>query len=200
MKKELTKQPTFEITLANYKRYIEAIANSFGQDKYKEDLKQEGSLGLLDAYNRYDETKGPFNQYAMVYIRDNMRKFLSNNARTIRLPNNVLWTDEDLSYLSTISLQTTLGVNGGIIEDVIPADEETISYDTSILKSLLRYLKPDDLELIKLKYNLTDDGEEMTNTEIGKLYGTTPENIRIKLMRIMRILKENTGNYDRSNY
>lgn len=187
--KELKKYNTFEETLKAYDRYLMRCASSFNQDKYFDDFIQCGSIGLHDSYLKYDESMGPFHPFALTYIRGAMMRFISEQGRTIRIPNNMLWSDEDLRYLSTISLQTPIDEQGSTLEDLIPADEETISFDTSIVKSLLRCLDKDDLELISLKYNLADDGEQMTNEEIAKIYGCSRENIRQKLVRVMRKLR-----------
>ena len=56
-----------------------------------DDLVQEGSLGLLEAIDRYDASRGtPFDGYAGFRIRRAIRDALTNQARLIRLPKEVV--------------------------------------------------------------------------------------------------------------
>jgi RNA polymerase primary sigma factor len=56
-----------------------------------DDLVQEGSLGLLDAIDRYDACRGPeFNSYARFRVRRAIRNALTDQARLIRLPKQVV--------------------------------------------------------------------------------------------------------------
>ncbi len=56
-----------------------------------DDLVQEGSLGLLEAIDRYDSARGPdFAAFARFRIRRAMRNALTNQARLIRLPKQLV--------------------------------------------------------------------------------------------------------------
>ena len=56
-----------------------------------DDLVQEGSLGLLEAIDRYDPSRGmPFDGYARFRIRRAIRNALTDQARLIRLPKQVV--------------------------------------------------------------------------------------------------------------
>jgi RNA polymerase primary sigma factor len=56
-----------------------------------DDLVQEGSLGLLEAIDRYDARHGtPFDKYARFRIRRAIRNALTDQARLIRLPKQVV--------------------------------------------------------------------------------------------------------------
>ena len=56
-----------------------------------EDLVQEGALGLLEAIDRYDPSRGtPFDGYARFRIRRAIRNALTDQARLIRLPKQVV--------------------------------------------------------------------------------------------------------------
>ena len=56
-----------------------------------EDLIQEGSLGLLAAIDRYDPYRGPqFDSYARFQVRRAIRNALTERARLIRLPKQVV--------------------------------------------------------------------------------------------------------------
>jgi RNA polymerase sigma factor (sigma-70 family) len=52
-----------------------------------DDLMQEGDVGLLEAIDRYDATKGfRFSTYATWWIRQAMRRSIFNKGSTIRIP------------------------------------------------------------------------------------------------------------------
>src|SRR5437763_9565364 len=52
-----------------------------------EDLVQEGSIGLLDAIEHFDDTRGSdFDRYARFRIRRAIRNSLTEKSRVIRLP------------------------------------------------------------------------------------------------------------------
>ena len=56
-----------------------------------DDLVQEGSLGLLEAIDRHDASRGmPFDGYARFRIRRAIRNALTDQARLIRLPKQIV--------------------------------------------------------------------------------------------------------------
>lgn len=57
----------------------------------REDLVQEGNLGLLRAIEKFDSSRGaPFGAYAVWWVRQSARRALASQARTIRAPTTVL--------------------------------------------------------------------------------------------------------------
>ena len=55
-----------------------------------EDLINEGTMGLIDAVDRYDVNNGAkFSTYASLWIKQKIRRCLSNKSRTIRFPTHV---------------------------------------------------------------------------------------------------------------
>jgi len=56
-----------------------------------DDLVQEGALGLIDALDRYDRTRGvAFEAYARFRVRRAIRNALTDQARLVRLPKHVV--------------------------------------------------------------------------------------------------------------
>jgi RNA polymerase primary sigma factor len=56
-----------------------------------DDLVQEGSVGLLEAIDHYDSSRGPtFEPYARFRVRRAIRNALTDQARLIRLPKQVV--------------------------------------------------------------------------------------------------------------
>ena len=69
-------------------RFVISVAKSY-QNKGLSlvDLIQEGSLGILKAAQRYDETKGyKFISYAVWWIRQSIIHAISDQCRTVRIP------------------------------------------------------------------------------------------------------------------
>lgn len=74
---ELTQNQLFEenIKLVPY-AYSKLIRKSLTIKNNKEDIMQEGYLGLLYACKNFDENKGNFSTYATKYIVGTMKKFI----------------------------------------------------------------------------------------------------------------------------
>jgi RNA polymerase primary sigma factor len=71
---------------------IRSLARQYGSYGLPfDDLVQEGAIGLLEAIDRYDRCRGPaFEAYARFRIRRAMRNALTEQARLIRLPKQVV--------------------------------------------------------------------------------------------------------------
>jgi RNA polymerase primary sigma factor len=72
-------------------RFVISVAKAYagGSGDKLNDLINEGNLGLVEAAHDFDPSTGfKFISYAVWHVRKNMLKYLTNNSRTVRLPQN----------------------------------------------------------------------------------------------------------------
>jgi RNA polymerase sigma factor (sigma-70 family) len=184
---------TFEEILKANTRYIEIISNQYGQDQDTvKDLEQVGRIGLWTAYQRYDPTKEiPFIKYAVWYIKKEMTKFLAENGRTIRIPNNLVYDKNFVPTTLTTSLNTPINEDGGTLHDVIGSEVSEEENDYSSLKTALMSLKEKERILIEMYYGINTDNPPMNYREIGEALGTSRQNIEEKIKKALLKLKQN---------
>jgi RNA polymerase primary sigma factor len=73
------------------------------------DLVQEGTVGLIQAVDRFDWRRGRrFSTYAAWWIRQSIRRALTNDSRTIRLPSRVV-TKQLAARRAAATLAAALG-------------------------------------------------------------------------------------------
>lgn len=94
----------------------------------EDELIQEAALGLFDAATRYDYTKGfKFSTYAMWWINQKIRRFISNNGAAIRKPEYVMTNLSRVTKMET-ALTQKLGRTPTIRElaDALDESEEDV--------------------------------------------------------------------------
>lgn len=65
-------------------------SNGVGSILTLQDMVQEGNLGLMEAAERFDSTKGArFGTYAVYWVRQRILRSIADNSRVIRLPAHV---------------------------------------------------------------------------------------------------------------
>lgn len=106
----------------------------------REDLVQEGMLGLLEAIKRFDTKRGcHFVTYATWWIRARISTALKNTARTIRIPVYML---DDTARLIKAEKKFTA------TQGKVPTDEELAQ---------LTGFKPENIKVMKESKRLTPD-------------------------------------------
>jgi len=78
-----------EKELSQFKDYINLLAKKYNKNDYEEDLKQEGYIALILAYNRFNPEKGLFENYAKKYIKFSMLTFLNRKTNIIKKANSI---------------------------------------------------------------------------------------------------------------
>ena len=117
-------------------RFVVSVAKSYvrkGVDL--EDLVNEGNIGLIEAADRFDPTKGPkFISYAVWWIRRNVVAYSCDNSNTIRLPINK--SSAIIKLKKRLSLKEQELSRPATYEDLI--DEATTPNEVEVLENLMR--------------------------------------------------------------
>jgi RNA polymerase primary sigma factor len=110
-----------------------------------DDLVQEGSIGLLDAIDHYDARRGPgFETYARFRVRRAIRNALTDQARVIRLPKQVVERRRVLDQAEAAllargvrptpaKLADTTGLTVAAVREARRASQATVSLNEPLL-------------------------------------------------------------------
>jgi RNA polymerase sigma factor (sigma-70 family) len=173
------------------------------------DLVQEGSLGLLRAFDRFDfASGGNFTAYASTTIHYAILDALPMED-TIRLSHALSWrnrTDERvgaLRALQPLSLDAAHGHEDCAIGDLLaapplvlpdPAEEERHQAKRAQVEALLARLTPREQQILRLRYGLDEaDGRVHTPTTIARKLGigcSTVCNLEQRALQRLRALED----------
>jgi RNA polymerase primary sigma factor len=212
-----------ELVTANL-RFVIRIAKQYqGQGVPLADLISEGNYGLITAANKFDHTRGfRFISYAVHWIKQAIKHCLNENARTVRLPANMInklsklrkegeeferengreATDMDVEYVSVpycSSLSSPINEDGDELLDIISVDmfdspDEVISEDESLTLQLERAMRGlSEREKYIVSCYFGIHGETMTLAQIGDEYNLTKERIRQIKESAIRKIRHNVG-------
>jgi len=89
----------FEKLIRSNLRFVISVAKQYQhQGLPLPDLINEGNLGLINAADRYDATKGfKFISYAVWWIRQSIIQAIAEQSRIVRLPMNKIWSITSIS-------------------------------------------------------------------------------------------------------
>jgi RNA polymerase primary sigma factor len=202
-------------------RFVITVAKQYqNQGLDFPDLVAEGNLGLLKAIKSFDWSKNlRFISYAVWWVKQSIIQSLNDNARTIRLPVNVVQelhkakkeiensggklSDKFSSLPSMIDLDMNINEDGDTLIDMIPnvdADAPDAAFNTGdILKDkLLNTLNVlDDRERVIIEDYFGLTGTPRTLEDIGGDFGLTKERVRqIKERALRRLRNESSELFD----
>ena len=202
-------------------RFVITVAKQYqNQGLDLSDLIAEGNLGLMKAIKNFDWHKDlRFISYAVWWVKQSIIQSLNDNARTIRLPVNVVQdlhkakkeiaiTGKELelkfsSLPSMIDLDMTINDEGDTLVDMIAnpnARAPDAGFNTKdMLKnkliSLLNVL--DDREKVIIEDYFGLSGTPRTLEDIGGDFGLTKERVRqIKERALRRLRNESSELFD----
>ena len=202
-------------------RFVITVAKQYqNQGLDLSDLIAEGNLGLMKAIKNFDWHKDlRFISYAVWWVKQSIIQSLNDNARTIRLPVNVVQdlhkakkeievTGKELdtkftSLPSMIDLDMTINEEGDTLVDMI-ANPDALAPDAGFntkdmlknkLISLLNVL--DDREKVIIEDYFGLSGTPRTLEDIGGDFGLTKERVRqIKERALRRLRNESSELFD----
>jgi len=180
------------------------------------DLIAEGNYGLMKAIENFDWTKGlRFISYAVWWVRQSILQSLNENARTIRLPVNVVQElhrakkeldsagvalPEKFATLPyTINLDNPLNEEGDTLLDVIvnpnaELADANLSTEDTLKKKLIEMLDVlDNRERVIIEDYFGLSGNTRTLEDIGGDFSLTKERVRQIKEKALRKLRNETS-------
>jgi RNA polymerase primary sigma factor len=202
-------------------RFVITVAKKYqNQGLSLPDLINEGNLGLLKAIKNFDWSKNlRFISYAVWWVKQSILQSLNDNARTIRLPVNVVQElhkakqvinstggkleDKFQNLPSIIDLDMNINEDGDTLVDIIKNDDAEMPDEAfnnkDILKnkliSLLDILDEREKVIIEDYFGLT--GTCRTLEDIGSDFNLTKERVRqIKEKALRKLRNESSILFD----
>jgi RNA polymerase primary sigma factor len=180
------------------------------------DLIAEGNYGLMKAIENFDWTKKlRFISYAVWWVRQSILQSLNENARTIRLPVNVVQElhrakkevnftglelpDKFSSLPYTINYDNPLNEEGDTLLDIInnpnaELADVNLSTEDTLKEKLMNILNVlDNRERIIIEDYFGLSGSTRTLEDIGNDFSLTKERVRQIKEKALRKLRNETG-------
>lgn len=210
---EYEKQEIYRELLEGNLRFVITVAKQYqNQGLDLSDLIAEGNMGLMKAIQNFDWSKKlRFISYAVWWVKQSILQSLNENARTIRLPVNVVQElhrakkevekgltelDDKLAQLpTTINLETTINDEGDTLLDMIenpnammPDDE--FNNQEQLKDRLMSIIKVlDERERIIIEDYFGLSGTPRTLEDIGEDFNLTKERVRQIKEKALRKLR-----------
>jgi RNA polymerase primary sigma factor len=194
-------------------RFVITVAKQYqNQGLDLPDLIAEGNLGLMKAIQNFDWSKKlRFISYAVWWVKQSILQSLNENARTIRLPVNVVQElhrakkevekglsdlDDKLALLpTTINLESKINEDGDTLIDMIEninatMPDEQFNSQEQLKEKLFSTMKVlDDRERLIIEDYFGITGTPRTLEDIGEDFNLTKERVRQIKEKALRKLR-----------
>jgi RNA polymerase primary sigma factor len=125
------------------------------------DVISEGNMGLMTAVDRFDPSKGAkLSTYAAWWIRQSIKRALSNQSKTIRLPVNL---GEKISKMRRVALQMSEELGRDPTDDELEEEIGIASGKVSQLKAVS--IRPASLDAPMIDDDLAEFGESIADED-----------------------------------
>jgi len=214
---ELQRKEIHKELLEGNLRFVITVSKQYqNQGLDLPDLIAEGNYGLMKAIENFDWSKRlRFISYAVWWVRQSILQSLNENARTIRLPVNVVQElhrakkemdstgvelpEKFVTLPYTVNLDNPLNEEGDTLLDVLnnpnadQADKNLSTEDTlkDKLLSMLDVLDNRERVIIEDYFGLS--GNTRTLEDIGSDFSLTKERVRQIKEKALRKLRNETG-------
>jgi len=214
---EQEKEQIHQELLEGNLRFVITVSKQYqNQGLDLSDLIAEGNYGLMKAIENFDWTKGlRFISYAVWWVRQSILQSLNENARTIRLPVNVVQElhrakneldsagvelPEKFATLPyTINLNNPLNEEGDTLLDILnnpnaELADVNLSTEDTLKKKLLEMLDVlDNRERVIIEDYFGLTGNTRTLEDIGGDFSLTKERVRQIKEKALRKLRNETS-------
>jgi len=148
---KMTKETrTVEQLIKDHTKFIQKLANRYGNNNNRDDLFQEGVLGVMKAAEKFDDNhQVKFLTYANYWIVHYMLRYLKKEQRYV--PTELEHMEQQsVEYLSLIEAKD---VTDKALE--VMKKENITDRDIDIIKSRYLTADPDTLQTLATKYGIT---------------------------------------------
>lgn len=215
------KEKVYKELLEGNLRFVITVAKQYqNQGLDLPDLVAEGNLGLMKAIKNFDWNKDlRFISYAVWWVKQSILQSLNDNARTIRLPVNVVQDlhkakkdiesnggkldDKFQNLPSMVDLDMNINEDGDTLVDIIKNDDaempDEVFNSKDILKQKLIEILDvlDDRERIIIGDYFGLTGTPRTLEDIGSDFDLTKERVRqIKEKALRKLRNESSVLFD----